>query len=365
MNIDFANLQFQYQKYKKKINKNFQSVLNKSNYILGKEVEILEKKLENFTGAKYAITCSSGTDALLLALMAINIQPGDEVITTPFTWISTGEMIALLKAKPVFVDIEPDTYNINANLIEKAITKKTKIIMPVSLFGQPGDLDVIQSLANKYKLKVIIDGAQSFGSIYKNKKDSNLGDISITSFYPSKPLGCYGDGGAIFTNKKSYAEKIKMLRTHGQTKRNYHKYIGIGGRLDTIQAAILLAKLETFSKELINRQKVAEYYTKNLFDTLKTPLIKKNRKSTWAQYSIRVKERDNFQKKLKKKGIPTSVFYPVPLHLQECFKYLNYKKGDFLVSEKVAKEIISLPINPFLTKQQINYIISNIKEYIS
>ena len=365
MNIDFANLQFQYQKYKKKINKNFQSVLNKSNYILGEEVEILEKKLESYTGAKYAITCSSGTDALLLALMATDIQPGDEVITTPFTWISTGEMIALLKAKPVFVDIEPDTYNINAKLIEKAITKKTKIIMPVSLFGQPGDLGVIKSLANKYKLKVIIDGAQSFGSIYKNNKDSNLGDISITSFYPSKPLGCYGDGGAIFTNKKSYAEKLKMLRIHGQTKRNYHKYIGIGGRLDTIQAAILLAKLETFSKELINRQKIADYYTKNLSDILKTPIVKKNRKSTWAQYTIRVRERDSFQKKLKKKGIPTSVFYPVPLHLQECFKYLNYKKGDFLVSEKVAKEVISLPMNPFLNKQQMNYIISSIKECFS
>ena len=365
MKIDFANLQFQYQKYKKKIDKNFQSVLNKSNYILGKEVEILEKKLEKFTGAKYTITCSSGTDALLLALMAMDIQPGDEVITTSFTWISTGEMIALLKAKPVFVDIEPDTYNINTNLIEKAITKKTKIIMPVSLFGQPGDLDAIQSLANKYKLKVIIDGAQSFGSTYKNKTDSNLGDISITSFYPSKPFGCYGDGGAIFTNKKSYAEKLKMLRTHGQSQRNYHKYIGIGGRLDTIQAAILLAKLETFSKELINRQKVAEYYTKNLFDILKTPFIKKNRKSTWAQYTIRVEKRDSFQKKLKKKGIPTSVFYPIPLHLQECFKYLNYKKGDFLVSEKVAKEVISLPMNPFLTKQQINYVISSIKEHIS
>lgn len=365
MKIDFANLQFQYQKYKKKIDKNLQLVLNKSNYILGKEVEILEKKLENFTGAKHAITCSSGTDALLLALMAMDIQPGDEVITTPFTWISTGEMIALLKAKPVFVDIEPDTYNINASLIERAITKKTKIIMPVSLFGQPVDIDIIQSIANKYKLKVIIDGAQSFGSTYKNKKDSNLGDISITSFYPSKPLGCYGDGGAIFTNKNNYAKKLKMLRIHGQTKRNYHKHIGIGGRLDTVQAAILLSKLEYFSKELVNRQKVAEYYSKNLSDILKTPVIRKNRKSAWAQYTIRVKKRDSFQKKLKKNGIPTSVFYPVPLHLQKCFKYLNYKKGDFLISERLAKEVISLPMNPFLTKNQLNFIISSINGYIT
>ena len=210
MKVDFANLQLQYQTYKKKIDESIQSVLNKSNYILGNEVQILEQELQKFTGAKYAITCSSGTDALLLALMAIDIKPGDEVITTPFTWISTAEMIALLKATPVFVDIEPDTFNINANLIEAAITKKTKAIMPVSLYGQPPDISLIKKIAKKYKLKVIIDGAQSFGSTYKNKSDSSLGDISITSFFPSKPLGCYGDGGAVFTNNKEIANKIKL-----------------------------------------------------------------------------------------------------------------------------------------------------------
>jgi len=365
MEIDFANLQLQYQKYKDKIDANLQKILNKSNYILGEEVTILEKELENFTGAKYAITCSSGTDALLLALMAIDIQPGDEVITSPFTWISTGEMIALLKAKPVFVDIESSTYNIDANLIEKAITKKTKAIMPVSLYGQPADMDVIQSIADKYNLKIIIDGAQSFGSTYNNKTDSNLGDISITSFYPSKPLGCYGDGGAVFTNNNDYAKKLKMLRVHGQTERNYHKYIGIGGRMDTIQAAILLAKLEYFSQEIKDRQKIAEYYTASLSDILQIPTIKTNKTSVWAQYTVRVKDRDKIQNKLKKKGIPTSVFYPIPLHLQECFKYLNYKKGDFIISEKVSNEVISLPMNPFLTRDQINFVTSSIKEYIT
>ena len=365
MEIDFANLQLQYQKYKDKIDNNLQKILNKSNYILGEEVAILEKELENFTGAKYAITCSSGTDALLLALMAIDIQPGDEVITSPFTWISTGEMIALLKAKPVFVDIESSTYNIDANLIEKAITKKTKAIMPVSLYGQPADMDVIQSIADNYNLKIIIDGAQSFGSTYNNKTDSNLGDISITSFYPSKPLGCYGDGGAVFTNNNDYAKKLKMLRVHGQTERNYHKYIGIGGRMDTIQAAILLAKLEYFSQEIKDRQKIAEYYTASLSDILQTPTIKTNKTSVWAQYTVRVKDRDKIQNKLKKKGIPTTVFYPIPLHLQECFKYLNYKKGDFKISEKVSNEVISLPMNPFLTRDQINFITSSIKEYIA
>lgn len=362
MKIDFANLQLQYQNYKKKIDYNLQLVLNKSNYILGEQVQTLEHELQNFTGAKYAITCSSGTDALLLALMAIDIQPDDEIITTPFTWISTGEMIAILKARPVFVDIEPDTYNIDANLIEAAITKKTKAIMPVSLYGQPAEMDKIQAIANKYNLKVIIDGAQSFGSTFKNKTDSNLGDISTTSFFPSKPLGCYGDGGAVFTNNKLYAKKIKLLRVHGQNKRYHHKYIGIGGRLDTIQAAVLLAKLPNFAKELKHRQKVADHYTNGLSKILQTPIIKSNRSSAWAQYTLKVKNRDKLIIKLKQAGIPTSVFYPIPLHLQECFKYLNCNKGDFQISEAASKEVFSIPMNPFLKRNQLDYIISRITE---
>ena len=360
MKIDFANLQLQYQAYKKEIDSKIKTVLSKSNYILGEEVQILEQELQNFTGAKYAIACSSGTDALLLALMAIDIQPGDEVITTPFTWISTGEMIALLKAKPVFVDIEPDTFNIDAKLIERAITKKTKAIMPVSLYGQPADLEHIQLIASKYNLKVIIDGAQSFGSTYNNKTDSNLGDISTTSFFPSKPLGCYGDGGAVFTNNEEYANKIKLLRVHGQNKRYHHQYIGIGGRLDTLQAAVLLAKLPNFRTELKNRQKVADQYTNKLSKNFQTPIIKQNRTSAWAQYTLRVNNRDNLQLKLKDQGIPTSVFYPIPLNLQECFRYLKCKHGDFPISEKASKEVISLPMNSFLDDGQINYIVANV-----
>jgi UDP-2-acetamido-2-deoxy-ribo-hexuluronate aminotransferase len=362
MKIDFANLQLQYQTYKDKIDSNLQAILNKSNYILGEEVDVLEKELQNFTGAKYAISCSSGTDALLLALMAINIQPDDEIITTPFTWISTAEMMALIKAKPVFVDIEPDTYNMDAYLIEAAITKKTKAIMPVSLYGQPADMDAIQSIADKYSLKVIIDGAQSFGSTYNNKTDSNLGDISTTSFFPSKPLGCYGDGGAVFTNNEEYANKIKLLRVHGQNKRYHHKYIGIGGRLDTMQAAILLAKLPYFKKELKDRQKVAVHYTNSLSKILQTPVIKPNRSSAWAQYTLRVKNRDTLQLKLKKNDVPTSVFYPIPLHLQECFQYLGHQQGNFPISEKASNEVMSIPMNAFLTNEQIDYIIYNIRE---
>jgi len=362
MKIDFANLQLQYQTYKDKIDSNIQAILNKSNYILGEEVDILEKELQNFTEAKYAISCSSGTDALLLALMALDIQPDDEIITTPFTWISTAEMMALIKAKPVFVDIEPDTYNMDANLIEAAITKKTKAIMPVSLYGQPADMDTIQTIADKYNLKVIIDGAQSFSSTYNNKMDSNLGDISTTSFFPSKPLGCYGDGGAVFTNNEEYANKIKLLRIHGQNKRYHHRYIGIGGRLDTMQAAILLAKLPYFKKELKDRQKVADYYTSGLSKILQTPVIKPNRSSAWAQYTLRVKNRDALQIKLKENGIPTSVFYPIPLHLQECFQYLHHKQGDFPISEKASNEVMSIPMNPFLTNDQIDYVINKLRE---
>lgn len=364
MKIDFANLQLQYQTYKNKIDANIHSVLNKSNYILGQEIEIFENELQNFSGANYAISCSSGTDALLLALMAINIKPNDEIITTPFTWISTGEMIALLKAKPVFVDIEPDTYNINPSLIEASITKKTKAILPVSLYGQPADMDSIKTIADKYNLKVIIDGAQSFGSTYRNQTDSNLGDISTTSFFPSKPLGCYGDGGAVFTNNPEYAKKIKLLRVHGQNKRYHHKYIGIGARLDTIQAAILLAKLPFFANELKERQKIADNYTKNLSNFLHTPIIRQNISSAWAQYTLRVKNRDYLQNKLKDMGIPTSIFYPVPLHLQECFKYLTYKIGDLPISEKASYEVLSIPINAFLSNQELEYIINSIKTII-
>ena len=358
MKIDFANLQLQYQAYKKEIDTNIQNVLNKSNYILGEEVQILEQELQKFTGAKHAITCSSGTDALLLALMAIDIQPGDEVITTPFTWISTGEMIALLKAKPLFVDIEPDTYNIDANLIEKAITKKTKAIMPVSLFGQPADMDKIQAIADKYNLKVIIDGAQSFGSTYNGKTDSNLGDISTTSFFPSKPLGCYGDGGALFTNDDELAEKARLFLAHGSKRRYDHEVIGINGRLDAIQAAILDVKLKYFESEVRLREEKGQNYIDLLQDKgLQLPTIKEGRTSVYAQFTLQSENRENLLKKLNDNGVPTAIHYPTPLHLQKCYAFLNYKIGDFPISEKAANEVFSLPMSPFITEEQQSYIV--------
>ena len=357
--MDFANLKIQYQKYQIDIDNRIKMVLNDSRYIMGPEINELESALESFTDSRYAISCSSGTDALTLSLMTMDIKPGDEIITTPFSFISTAETIALMKAVPVFVDIEPDTFNIDAGKIEAAITKKTRIIMPVSLFGQPAQMNTIQAIADNYNLKVIIDGAQSFGSLYHGKMDSSLGDISTTSFFPAKPFGCYGDGGAIFTNNEEYAKKLKMLRIHGQNKRYEHKHIGIGGRLDTIQAAILLAKLPYFKEELSERQKVADHYSNALHNYFQVPVIKTGRISTWAQYTIRINNRGVALQKLKENGIPSAIYYPTPLHLQECFKYLNYKKGDFEIAETASKEVLSLPINAFM-KEDLDEILENL-----
>ena len=361
MQIDFAKLQYQYQLYKDEIDNAIHNVLDKSNYIMGEEVNDLEDNLQQFTGAKHAITCSSGTDALLLAMMALDIQPDDEIITTPFTFIATAETIALMGAKPVFVDIDEKTYNIDPSKIEEKITSKTKAIMPVSLYGQPADMDAIQSIATKHNLKVIVDGAQSFGSTYKSKTDSSLGDISTTSFFPAKPLGCFGDGGAVFTNNDTLAKKIKSLRVHGQSKRYHHQYIGMGGRMDTIQCAIVNVKLKYYTKDLLLRQEVAKRYTQALQNKdLILPYINENITSAWAQYSVRVKNRDNIQAKLKEQGIPTAVHYPIPLHLQEAFAYLGYNIGDFPISELISNEIMSLPMNPYITDEEITYIRANI-----
>jgi len=358
MQIDFAKLQYQYQLYKNEIDEAIHKVLDKSNYIMGNEVIELEKNLQKFTGAKHAITCSSGTDALLLAIMALDIKPDDEIITTPFTFIATAETIAFLGAKPVFVDIDEKTYNLDPTKIEEKITSKTKAIMPVSLYGQPADMDVIQAIADKHNLKVIVDGAQSFGSTFEGKTDSTLGDISTTSFFPAKPLGCFGDGGAIFTNDDTLAaEKIKSLRVHGQSKRYHHKYIGMGGRMDTIQCAVVDVKLKYYEKDLKLRQEVAEKYSKALKEKeIVLPFVDKRATSTWAQYSIRVKDRDAVQAKLKEQGIPTAVHYPMPLHLQECFAYLGYVKGDFSIAELISDEIMSLPMNPYVGDDEIAYI---------
>lgn len=362
MNIDFANLVYQHELYKDEIEKAILKVARNCNFIMGTEIFDFETELEKYIDVKYAISCSSGTDAILMALMAIDIKPGDEVITTPFTFVATSEMIALLGAKPVFVDINEKTYNIDANKIEAVITSKTKAILPVSLYGQPADMDEISKIAKKHNLKVIVDGAQSFGASFNNVKDLALGDIATTSFFPAKPLGCYGDGGAVFTNDENLAKKLKSLRLHGQSKRYHHQYIGIGGRLDTIQAAVLLVKLRHYKKDLLLRQEVASKYTNALHgkDVI-LPYIDSRAQSAWAQYSIRIKNRDEVQLKLKEASVPTAVHYPMPLHLQECFKYLGYKFGDFPIAEKVSTEIMSLPMNPYLKDMEIEFIAEKFK----
>ncbi len=356
MKVDFANLNYQYELYKDEIDAAIQEVLDSSQYIMGPQIGEMEKKLADFTGAGHCISCASGTDALQLALMALEVGPGDEVITTPFTFIATGEMVAHLGAKPVFTDIDELTYNIDPGLIESVITPRTRAIMPVSLFGQPADMNEINAVASDYGLPVIEDAAQSFGAIYRGEKSCNLSHVGCTSFFPAKPLGCYGDGGAVFTSDDALAEKLRSLRVHGQTQRYRHARAGICSRMDTIQAAVLLVKLKHYPRELEKRRRVAELYSEQLGNAVITPQIRDDRDSVWAQYSIGVCGRDAVCEGMRKAGIPTSVHYPMPLHLQECFEYLGHGKGDFPVAEAVSKDIMSLPMNPFLGEEEIELV---------
>ncbi len=364
MKIPFIDLKAQYEAHKEEINEEVLGVLESTQFILGPQVSKLEKSLAEFTGAKHAVTCSSGTDSLLLALMALDIKAGDEVITTPFTFIATAEVIALVGATPVFVDIEEQTYNINSGLIEEKITNRTKAIIPVSLYGQCSNMDEINEIAKKHNLHVIEDGCQSLGATYKGKESCNLSDIGCTSFFPSKPLGCYGDGGALFTNNVELAKKIRTLSNHGQKERYKHKYIGINGRFDAIQAAILNVKMKYFRDEIRTREEIGTRYNQLLQNSGVTPpTILKDRTSVFAQYSIRCKDRANLASKLNQAGVPTAVHYPISLHQQEAFSYLNYKDGDFPLSEKVSSEIISLPMSPYLTKEQQDFVVKCIKEF--
>ena len=363
MKINFINLKAQYQQYKTEIDKQIIEVMTSAQFIGGEKLAKLEDGLATYTGAKHAIGCSSGTDALLLSLMALDIGVGDEIITTPFTFIATAEVIALLGATSVFVDIEEDSYNIDPKLIEAAITKNTKAIMPVSLYGQCANMDAISEIADRYNLPVIEDACQSFGAMHRGKKSCNLSTIGCTSFFPSKPLGAYGDGGAIFTSDDALATKMRMLLNHGQNDRYRHKYVGINGRLDAIQAAVLNVKLKYFQVEVDKRENIGQRYTTLLENSsVKTPAISEDNASVYAQYSIQTKDRELLSKHLQDRGIPVAVHYPMPLHLQEVFSDLEYKKGDFPVSEAVSQHIISLPMSPFLTKEEQDYIVAAIKE---
>tara|TARA_B100000579_G_C22844512_1_gene863546 strand:+ start:676 stop:1806 length:1131 start_codon:yes stop_codon:yes gene_type:complete len=353
---------------KDKILSNIKEVMTHGKYILGPEVSTLEETLKKHIGTDHCIATGSGTDALLVSLMALKIKKGDEVITTPFSFIATAETIALLGAIPVYVDIDPKTFNIDPEKIEEFISTKTKAIIAVSLYGQPADFEKINKIAKKHSLPVIEDAAQSFGALSHNKKSCSLSTIGVTSFFPSKPLGCYGDGGACFTDDDDLAEDIRRISRHGQKKRYFHTDLGINGRLDTIQAAVLLAKWPVFLKEVELRNKIANLYTEKLNSNgiHSTPLIEKHNKSVFAQYTIRVKERAKVISSLKESGIPTSVHYPIPLFQQPALKEINNKSALkeclYKNSLKASQEVLSLPMHPYITEETIEKVTKSLKE---
>ncbi len=359
--MEFIDIKKQYQLYKTSIDAAIHQVLDQGSFIMGPQIKELEEQLAKYIGVKHCLTVSSGTDSLMIALMALGVGYGDEVITVPYSWISTAEVIALVGAKPVFVDIEPDTYNIDIGLIEKAITPKTKAIMPVSLFGQMPDYDAINKIAAKYDIPVIEDGAQSFGASRNGKMSCGVTLIGSTSFFPAKPLGCYGDGGAIFTNDDSLASLMRAIRTHGGEKRHNHPYLGMNGRLDTLQAAVLLAKFPHFPGEVKAREKIGARYSESLKECCVVPKIEGGNTHVYAQYTIRVPNRDQLGLELQSQGIPTAVYYPKCIHEQPVFDYLGYGPGSFPQSEKASREVISLPMHPWLTEEEQDRIVETVK----
>ncbi len=365
--MQFIDLQAQYRKYQKDIDKNIREVLDSSRYILGPHIGELESKLAAYVGVKHGIACASGTDALLLGLMAKGVGAGDEIITTPFTFIATVEVISFLGATPVFVDIDPVTYQIDSAKIEKAISNKTKGIIPVSLYGQCADMDAINKIAENNGLFVMEDGAQSFGAKYKGRLSCGLSEIAATSFFPSKPLGCYGDGGMVFTDDDELALKMRQFSNHGQSERYVHARVGLNARLDAIQAAVLLAKWPYFEDEAKNRYQIGKKYNE-LFagSNVVTPHIAEyTNRHVFAQYSVRVKNRAYVMETIQSADIPLAVHYPIPIHLQEAYGYLGYKKGDFPVSELTASEIMSLPMHPFLKDEDQQKIVETVKKAVS
>lgn len=367
MAIPMHDLKVQYAALRDSINARIQTVLEHNQFIMGPEVHELEERLRTFTGAKHCITVASGTEALLIALMALNIKPGDEVITTPFTFIATAEVIALLAAKPVFVDVELETCNLDVDRLEAAITPRTRAIMPVSLYGQPGDMDEINAIAARHGLPVIEDAAQSFGATYKGRKSCNLSTIGCTSFFPTKPLGCYGDGGAIFTNDNAIATACREIRVHGQERRYVHARIGVGGRMDTIQCAVTLAKLERFDWEVQARQDAAARYDRLLESTgsqMRLPTVRDGRSSVFAQYTIQVENRDELRALLQERGVPTAVHYPQPIHKQPA--YSNLWDGSPLpVAERLAERVLSLPMHADLEPAAQDFVCSTLRTAIA
>ena len=357
--MEFIDLKTQYRHYQSAIDAAIHKVLQHGQFIMGPEIASLEAELADYVGVKHCLTVASGTDSLEIALRALNIGAGDEVITVPFTWISTAEAIALVGAKPVFVDIDPATYNMNPELVAAAITSRTKAIMPVDLFGHMANYTAINQIAAKYGLVVIADAAQSFGATQHGRRSGSAGLVASTSFFPAKPLGCYGDGGALFTDDDTLDGRMRAIRTHGGVKRHEHPILGMNGRFDTVQAAVLLAKLPGFEWEVAERTRIAARYSEALSQTCVGPKVAANNTHVYAQYTIRIADRDIVSQRLRTKGIPTAVYYPRCLHDQPVFA--NHGKiGDFPEAEKAAREVLSLPMHAFLSEEDQDRVIDEI-----
>lgn len=363
--MQFCDLNRQYKAYQSEIDEAIQSVIQSSSFINGQPIDELENDLSNFVGVKHAIACSSGTDALLLSLMARNVQPGDEIICPAFSFFASASMISFLKATPVFVDVSPIDFNIDSEKIEEKITAKTKGIIAVSLFGQCADFDAINKLALRYELWVIEDGAQSFGALYHGKRSGSLTELATTSFFPAKPLGCYGDGGAIFTDKDDLAAVLRMYRSHGQSKRYEHHLIGINGRMDTIQAAVLTVKLKHFEQEIQNRRKAAQLYSELLQEHVLLPEVMEGRESVWAQFTIGIENRDELKQQLQQKGIPTTVHYPSILPKQVAFENLSSSSEKFEVAELLSKTVLSLPMHGLISTEEVELVAKTIIEILN
>lgn len=364
--VPFLDLKPQYQALHQRINDRIQTVLNHGQFILGPEVEECERALSEYIGTKHCLTAASGTDALMMALMALGVGAGDEVITSPFSFFATAEVISLVGATPVFADIDPVTFNLDSTKIEAVLTKKTKAVMPVSLYGQPADLDEINAIAARHGLAVIEDAAQSFGARYKDRKSCGLTLVGATSFFPAKPLGCYGDGGAVFTNDSDLHRKMERIRVHGQESRYHHTVLGINGRLDTLQCAILLEKLKRYDWEIGRRNAIALRYSaafRELGERCLEPKVKSDRGSVWAQYTVRVRDREVFAAKLKERGVPTAVHYPSPLHHQPVYAHLR-DLSSCPEAEKAARHVISLPMYPDLSDEHVSQVIKAVQESV-
>ncbi len=355
--MEFVDLKEQYRRYKSEIDESIQEVITSARFIGGPVIKAFEEEMAAYAGVKHAICCSSGTDALSLGLIAKHIGPGDEVIVPDFTFIATAEVVSLLGATPVFVDVLDDTLNIHPERAAAAVTGNTKGIIPVSLYGQCADFDALEAVAAKHGLWIMEDGAQSFGATYKGKKSCAATELATTSFFPAKPLGAYGDGGAVFTNDDELAAKMRMILNHGQEKRYRHAMIGTNARLDAMQAAVLRVKLRHLDDEIIQRRRVAASYTERLKDAIRTPTIKEHNESVWAQYTVRSASRDTLIEALNANGIPTAIHYPLPLHAQPAFSELPALPADaFEVTDKASREVFSIPMHPFLSEEEIDKI---------